>query len=69
MHVSFLTLVDGFPSGSLVGLLVALRVCFHTLVDDMRGYFRGDSLVGLLVGLPVTFFTLVDGFRGRSLVG
>jgi len=62
---TFLTIVDGFRGGSLVGLLVGLIVTFLTLVDG----FRGCSLIGLLVGLHVTFLTLVGGFHGSSLLG
>jgi len=44
-------LVNGFRSGSLVGLLVGSRVYYLTLVNVIRG----ASFVGLLVGLPVLF--------------
>jgi len=61
--------VDGFPDGSLVGLLggfhVGLRVSILTPIDA----FRGGSLVGLLVGLRVSVLKLVDGFHGGSLIG
>jgi hypothetical protein len=61
--------IDGFPSDSLVGLLVrllvVLRVSFLTPVDG----FPGGSLVCLLGGLHLTFLTPGDVFPGGSLVG
>jgi len=54
-----------FRSGSLVILLIGLRVSFLTLVDG----FRSGSLVGLLIGLHICCLTLLDIVRGGSFVG